>query len=91
MKNKKTTHNDHNVEIAQPQNIEEDTPTTNQAYPEYERPLHRNDKNLENKLAKLRAKTKIKYKVNENDNFQPAEITSRAGKSSGKKPKLVEC
>ena len=41
-------------------------------------------KKLKNKLAKLRPKTKIKYKVNENDNLQSAEIISRAGKSSGK-------
>ena len=77
-------HNNYNVEAAQPQNIEEDTPTKNQAYPEYERPLQLNNKNLKNKLAKLRPKTKKIYKANENDNLQSAEIISRAGKSSGK-------
>ena len=77
-------HNNYNVEAAQPQNIEEDTPTTNQAYPEYERPLQLNNKNLKNKLAKLQPKTKKKYKANENDNLQSAEIISRAGKSSRK-------
>ena len=46
-------HNNYNAETAQPQNIEGDTPTTNQAYPEYERPSQLNDKNLKNKLAKL--------------------------------------
>ena len=51
-------HNNHHVETAQPQNIEEDTPTTNQAYPEYERPPQLNNKNLKNKLAKLRPKPK---------------------------------
>ena len=76
--------NDYNVETGQPQNIEEDTPTTNQAYPEYERSSQLNDKNLENKVAKLQPKIKIKYKVNENDNLQSAEIISRAGKLSGK-------
>ena len=55
-------HNNYNVEAAQPQNIEEDTPTTNQAYPEYERPLQLNNKNLKNKLAKLRSKTKKNIK-----------------------------
>ena len=49
----KNNHNDYNVERAQPQNIEEDTPTTSQAYPEYERPSQLNDKKLKNKLAKL--------------------------------------
>ena len=77
--------NNHNVETAQPLNIEEVTPTTNQAYPEHKRPSPLNDKKLKNKLAKLQPKTKIKYKVNKNDNFQSAEIISRAGKSSGKK------
>ena len=77
-------HNDYNAETAQLQNIEEDTPTTNQACPEYERPPQLNDKNLKNKLAKLQPKTKIKYKVNENDNLQSVEIISRARKFSGK-------
>ena len=77
-------HNDHNVETAQPQNIEEDTATTNQAYPEFERPPQQNNKNLKKKLVKLRAKAKIKYKVNKNDNLQSAEIISTVGKSSGK-------
>ena len=80
----RNNHNDYNVETAQPQNIKEVTPTTSEAYPEYERPSQLNDKNLKKKLAKLRPKTKIKYKVNENDNLQSAEIISRAGKSSGK-------
>ena len=49
----RNNHNDYNVETAQPQNIKEDTPTTSQAYPEYERPSQLNDKKLKNKLAKL--------------------------------------
>ena len=80
----RSNHNNCNVETAQPLNIEEVTPTMNQTYPEYKRPSALNDKKLKNKLAELRPKTKIKYKVNKNDNLQSAEIISRAGKSSGK-------
>ena len=48
----RNNHNDYNVETAQPQNIEEVTPTRNQAHPEYERPSQLNNKNLIKQMSR---------------------------------------
>ena len=45
---------------------------------------------INSKLKKLKPKTKIKNKVNEDDEWESAEITKRAAKASEKKLSLVE-
>ena len=47
-------------------------------------------KTFNSKLKKLKPKTKIKNKVNEDDEWESAEITKRAAKASEKKLSLVE-
>ena len=88
----KFSKNQHHLNIENSENEDEDPNTRKSAnrhslnqtinYEIQGQPHH---EHINSKLKKVKPKTKIKYKVHEDDEWESAEITKRAGKASGKK------